>query len=201
METLYPLYSTGTISSNQNLFYALFIGIAFGFILERGGFANSKHIASVFYFRNLRVSHTMVATILTTSTWMIIAIYLGWVDFNKVFIPSTYLMPYVVGGALFGIGMVMSGWCPGTAVAGIATGKVDAAVFGLGLLAGMLFYFGIYDYIADFANSTYAGRYTLDKLLGGDVYTSYFATVVLCLGLMMFMIYMKRVRDKKEGDY
>ncbi len=195
---MYPLFSTGVIDFNTNLLYGLVIGIFFGFILERAGFGSSKHIASVFYFRNLRVAKVMISTILTCATWIVIASYNGWVDYNQIFIPLTYVWPYLAGGALFGLGMVMSGWCPGTAVVGFASGKIDATVFLLGALAGMYVYFINFDKFADFANSGYLGRYTIDKLVGGNLYTSsYLVTVVLGIGLMIFMSYMKSLLSKR----
>ena len=197
---MYPLQTTGMLTSSENLLYGLLIGIMFGFILERGGFGRSDHIAPIFYFRNLRVSQTMVSAILTASTWMIIAIYNGWIDFNAVFIPNTYVWPYVVGGALFGLGMVMSGWCPGTAAVGMVTGKIDAFVFILGIMAGMWFYFDIFDKIASFANSSFVGRLTFDKLVGSDLYMAYFITVVICIGLAVFMQTMFKIRAQKEGE-
>ena len=142
----------------------------------------------------------MVSAILTASTWMIIAVYNGWIDFNSVFIPKTYIWPYVVGGTLFGLGMVMSGWCPGTAVVGVSTGKLDAVVFVLGLLVGMYVYFDVFDQISIFANSSFVGRFTIDKLLGSDLYVAYFVTVLVCIGLAVFMNSMKKIRDNK-GDY
>ena len=197
---MYPLYTTGSIDTDTNYFYAILLGMAFGFILERGGFGSSKNIAPIFYFRDLRVSNMMVSAILTAATWMIIAVYNGWVDFNQVFIPSTYVWAYVVGGALFGLGMVMAGWCPGTSVVGIARGKADAFVFALGLLVGMYIYFIAYPNFFDFANMSNLGRFTIDKLVGGDLYTAFFVTVVIGLGLETFMYIMKKIRDKK-GDY
>ena len=96
----------------------------------------------------------MVSAILTCATLITISVSLGYLDFNQVFIPSTYIWPYLVGGVLFGLGMVMSGWCPGTAVVGFATGKIDAAVFLLGVLFGMSVYFVMFDSLANFANSS-----------------------------------------------
>ena len=201
METMYPLFTTGSITSGENLLYGLLIGIMFGFILERSGFGRSINIAPIFYFRNLRVSQMMVSAILTASTWIIIAVYNGWLDFNQVFIPTTYLWPYMVGGALFGLGMVMSGWCPGTAIIGFATGKLDAVVFLIGLMVGMYFYFDYFDYIIEFANSGNMGKYTIHEALGGDIYTSsYLLTVIIGVGLMIFMRTMKSIRDKKGED-
>ncbi len=198
---MYPLYTTGEIGTDLNLLYGLLIGIMFGFILERAGFGSSKHIAPVFFFKNLRVAQTMVSAIITASTWIIIAAYMGVLDFSQLFIPEVYIWPYLVGGAMFGVGMVMSGWCPGTAVVGFARGKIDAAVFLLGLLAGMYVYFDFYDKFADFAKSGYLGRYTIDKLVGGNIFTSgYLVTIILGLGLAIFMNYMKKIRDSKGDD-
>lgn len=198
---MYPLYTIGEIGANLNLFYALFIGIAFGYIIESSGLGSSKHIAPVFYFKNLRVAETMVSAIITASTWIVIASYAGWLDFSQVFIPTTYIWPYLVGGILFGIGMIMSGWCPGTAAVGIARGKIDAGAFGLGLIVGMYLYFDQFDKIADFANSGNLGKFTIDKLLGGNIYTTgYLVTVVLAIGLSIFMNKMKKIRDEKGDD-
>ena len=200
METLYPLYTTGALSGNENFLYALLIGIMFGLILERAGFGTSKHIAPVFFFRNLRVSQMMVSAILTCATLLTIAVYNGILDFNQIFIPTTYIWPYALGGALFGLGMVMSGWCPGTAAVGIATGKLDAAVFILGVMFGMSIYFDKFDQIASFANSSNVGRLTIDKLIGGDIYTALIVTIFIGIGLSVFMNVMKSIRDKKGEE-
>ncbi len=197
---MYPLFTTGMIDFNSNILYGLIIGILFGVVLERSGFGSSKHIAPIFYFKNLKVSQIIVTAIITCSTLITIASYNGWIDYNQIFIPDTYVWPYLVGGALFGGAMVMAGWCPGTAVVGFASGKIDAAVFIIGLLCGMYFYFSIYDDISGFANSGYLGRYTIDKLVGGDIYTTSFViTVALGISLAIFMNIMKMIRDKKES--
>ena len=200
METLYPLYTTGALNGNENFFYALLIGMMFGFIIERAGFGTAKYIAPVFFFRNLGVSQMMVSAILTCATLLTMAVYAGILDFNQIFIPTTYIWPYLVGGILFGLGMVMSGWCPGTAVVGFATGKLDAVVFLLGVMVGMSVYFDQFDKLADFANSSNVGRFTIDKLVGGDIYSSLIITVFIGIGLSIFMNVMKSIRDKKGEE-
>ncbi len=197
---LYPLYTNGLISDGLNFFFALLFGIGFGFILERGGFGSSAHIAPIFYFRDLRVAQTMVSAIMTTATLMIISVYEGWVNFDAVYIPPVYVWPYLVGGILFGLGMVMGGWCPGTSVVGMARGKVDAFMFALGLLSGMWFYFDIYDKIENFANSGALGRFTFAQLFHTDLYVAFFITVVIVVGLMTFMRTMKAIRDQKGEE-
>jgi len=200
METVLPLFSNGFIDNNLNLLLAIGIGVIFGFLLERGGFGTSAHIAPVFYFKSLIVPKIMVTAIITAATLILIGSLLGYVDYSQIFIPTTYLWPYLVGGIIFGLGMVMSGWCPGTAVVGIATLKIDAIFFALGLLVGMFFYFDIYQYIIDFANSGNLGKFTIDKLVGGDIRISYIVTVAVSLALLLFVTVMKKVIDKKEGE-
>lgn len=198
--SMYPLFTTGSIDGNTNLLYGLIIGIVFGYILERTGFGSSKHIASIFYFKNLRVSQTMISAIVTAATWIVIASYFGWIDYNQMFIPLVYVWPYLVGGIIFGTGMAIAGWCPGTAVVGFASGKIDAVVFMLGMLSGMYVFFVEYDKIADFVNSGYIGRYTIDKLVGGNMYTtSYLVTIILAICLGIFMNVMKSTVNKSEG--
>ncbi len=200
MEATYPLFTTGAIDSNLNLFYGLLLGMAFGFIIERAGYGRSINIAPIMYFRNTKVSDMMVSAILTIATWIIIASYQGWIDYNQLYIPTTYLWPYLLGGALFGLGMVMSGWCPGTAVVGFANGKLDAVAFLLGVMVGMYVYFINFDAVMEFANSTNVGRYTIHGVLGGNIYTSYLITVAVGIGLILFMKFMKSIRDKKGED-
>ncbi len=197
METVFPLFTNGFISSNLNYILAIGIGILFGFILERGGFGTSAHIAPVFYFRSTIVPKIMVSAIITTATLILLGTLFGYIDFSQIFIPTTYLWPYLVGGVIFGLGMVMSGWCPGTAVVGIATLKIDAIFFALGLLVGMFFYFDIYQYIIDFANSGNLGKFTIDKLVGGDIRISYLVTVAVSFGLLLFVMSMKKLKDKQ----
>ena len=60
---------------------------------------------------------------------------LGWITFPTV--PATYIVGNMVGGLIFGVGMALTGYCPGTCVAGAGEGKLDYLIPGLlGFLAG-----------------------------------------------------------------
>ena len=48
--------------------------------------------------------------------------------------------PLVIGGALFGIGWGLAGYCPGPALVGVTAGIGSAITFTLAMLAGMLFF-------------------------------------------------------------
>jgi uncharacterized membrane protein YedE/YeeE len=56
-------------------------------------------------------------------------------------IPATYVVGNLVGGLVFGVGMAMAGFCPGTAMAGAGEGKWDYIVPGLlGFLTGAVIF-------------------------------------------------------------
>lgn len=197
-DLILPLFKNGFISSEANLFFAVVLGFAFGFVLERTGFTRSQLIADTFYFKNIAVPKIMGVTVITTTTWFILFAYMGWIDLNALFTPATYIWPYVLGGLLFGIGMVMAGYCPGTAVAGLGTGKSDALVFILGLFLGMFVYFIAYPYIDTFASSSNLGVLKLHDLFGGNEYTSYILTVALEVGIILFLMALQKLTNKGE---
>ena len=198
MDLILPLYKNGFLSPEANMFFAVVLGFSFGFVLERTGFTRSQLIADTFYFKNIAVPKIMGVTTITVTTWFIIFNWLGWLDMSQLFTPATYVWPYLVGGLLFGIGMVMAGYCPGTAVAGLGTGKSDALIFILGLFAGMFAYFMAYPYIADFASSSKLGVLKIHDLFGGNEYTSYIITVALEVGIILFLMLLQKLTNKGE---
>ena len=48
--------------------------------------------------------------------------------------------PLLLGGALFGIGWGLAGYCPGPALVGVTAGVGSAIIFTLAMLAGMLLF-------------------------------------------------------------
>jgi rhodanese-related sulfurtransferase len=73
----------------------------------------------------------------------------------------------IVGGLLFGVGFVVGGYCPGTALVSAATLKLDGLLFVLGVLGG-IFVFGYTEPAIDgfFNDSGNFGRWTLEEWLG-----------------------------------
>lgn len=198
MDFILPLYKNALISPEANMFFAVVMGFAFGFVLERTGFTRSQYIADTFYFKNLAVPKIMGVTVITATTWFILFAWMGWIDLEALFTPTTYVWPYLVGGLLFGLGMVMAGYCPGTAVAGLGTGKSDALVFIVGLFIGMFLYFTLYPYIEGFASSGNLGVLKLHDLFGGNHYTSYILTVALETGIILFLMLLQKLTNKGE---
>jgi thiosulfate/3-mercaptopyruvate sulfurtransferase len=65
---------------------------------------------------------------------------MGWVSLGSVYNMPTIYGAQIIGGLLFGVGFVVSGWCPGTAAVGVASGKIDGLVFLGGAVLGSIFF-------------------------------------------------------------
>jgi hypothetical protein len=164
--------------------YAL-IGVFFGAVLETAGFGNSMKLAAQFYFKDLTVFKVMFTAIIVACTLVFLSSAIGLLDYNLLWVPPTYLWPGIVGGLIMGAGFIVGGFCPGTSLVAMATGKIDGLFFVLGVLTG-IFLFG--ETVASFAvffDSSYMGRFTLPDLFG----VGYGVVVVAVVLMALFMFW------------
>lgn len=178
MDIVAPLVKLGLISETLNLWLAIPIGIIFGFALFHAGFTDSRRIAWAFYFKDMGVPVVMFSAIITGMLGLWGLSLIGVLDISKVYLLPSYVVPMAVGGLIFGMGMVIGGFCPGTAIASIATGKIDAVIFILGFLLGSLFFGDFFPVWGDFYNSDYRGVFRLDQLFGMELGTMLLVVVV-----------------------
>jgi rhodanese-related sulfurtransferase len=175
--------------------YAL-VGIAFGMTLESAGFGNSKLLAAQFYFKDMRVFKVMFTAIIVAMTLVFLTSALGLLDYNLVWVPPTYLWPGIVGGLIMGVGFIIGGFCPGTSLVGLATGKLDAVMFVFGVLFG-IYLFG--ETVGDFGvffESSYMGRFTLPELFGVSYGAVVISIVVVALALFLLAEKVEAVVNK-----
>ena len=161
------------------------IGIAFGMTLESAGFGNSKLLAAQFYFKDMRVFKVMFTAIIVAMTLVFLSSALGILDYNLIWVPPTYLWPGIAGGLVMGVGFIIGGFCPGTSLVGLATGKLDAVVFVFGVLFGIYLFGETIGAYAVFFDSSYLGRFTLPELFNVNYGTVVFIVVVAALSLFV----------------
>jgi hypothetical protein len=161
-----PLSSQGLIGDGTELAIALGLGFFFGLFLERAGFGSSRKLAAVFYLYDMAVLKVMFSAIVTAAIglWLLSAI--GWLDLAEIYLVPTFVLPQFVGGLVLGAGFVIGGYCPGTSVAGMATGRIDAMAYALGMLAGLAAYAEVYPAIEAWTKTTALGDATWPDLLG-----------------------------------
>ncbi|OGV69805.1 MAG: sulfurtransferase [Lentisphaerae bacterium RIFOXYA12_FULL_48_11] len=119
---------------------ALLIGCGFGFALERAGFSSSRRLAGVFYFKDMAVVKVMFSGLITAMLGLSYLVALGLIKIDQVFLMPTIYGAQIIGGLLFGVGFAMGAWCPGTAAAGLAAGRLDALVFLAGSVGGSIIF-------------------------------------------------------------
>jgi hypothetical protein len=162
------------------------LGVLFGFILERAGFGSAKKLTAQFYLEDMSVLKVMFTAIITAMLLIYWTVGFGFVDFEKLWVNPTYLGSMIVGGALFGVGFVIGGYCPGTALVAAATLKLDGLFFVLGVIAGIT----VFGYTVPFVESFWHhsgnyGRLTLYEWLDLSPPLVVLLAVLMALGMFV----------------
>jgi uncharacterized membrane protein YedE/YeeE len=115
------------------LLLGLCIGFLFGWLLQKGHVCRRPVIVGQFLLRDFTVMKTMLTAITVGGTGVYLLHAAGWIALS---IKPLQVGAIVVGGVLFGAGMVILGLCPGTCIAAAGEGS-RSALWGLaGMLAG-----------------------------------------------------------------
>jgi len=128
------------IGNELNFIVALFIGIAFGFILEQAGFSTSKKLVGLFYGYDFTVLRVFFTAGITAMIGVIAFDHWGLIDMSLVYINPTFLWSAIIGGLIMGLGFVLGGFCPGTSICAAAIGKIDAMIFIGGSFLGVMIF-------------------------------------------------------------
>ena len=171
----------------NSLLIAVIIGFFFGLFLERGGLGDPRKLTGVFYLRDFTVPKVMFTAILVAATGLYLLSDLKVMDLSRVWIVPTFFWPQVLAGLIFGVGFVLSGYCPGTSVASLASGRVDALVTMIGIGAGSLLFAVLYPSIQGFYVSSAMRNATLPGVLGLNHWIVLIALYVLAGGLFYLM--------------
>lgn len=170
------------------LVVAVLIGFGFGFVLERAGFGKATKLAAQFYLHDMTVFKVMFGAIITAMSGMAIAGGLGLVDFRAVseaVVSYTYLWPMLVGGLVLGAGFIISGYCPGTSVVGMASGHLDAVLTFTGVIVGSVIYGELYPALASFHVSGEKGFLFLYDLV--NIPAPLLTAIIVAVALSMFL--------------
>lgn len=179
-----PLYMQGVFGFQGSLLVAVVVGFLFGFVLERAGFADARNLTNIFYFRDMRVLRVMFSAMATTAVGIVVLKWLGLFDYSMLLdysLLKTYLWPQLIGGILLGLGFVIGGYCPGTAIVGVASGKLDSVVFLGGMMAGIWAFAAGFPLWGILYKSSDLGRITLPQLFGISVEVVTAAVVLMAL--------------------
>ncbi|MGZ3420312.1 MAG: YeeE/YedE thiosulfate transporter family protein [Polyangiales bacterium] len=122
---------------------ALLVGVAFGVVLQKGQLGRYDVIVGVFRFADLTVLKVLVTGVGVAMLGLQSLRSLGVIA--TVPLPATHLAAQALGGVMFGVGMALAGFCPGTVAIGAGEGRLDNVVAGsLGITTGALVFGALY---------------------------------------------------------
>ena len=195
-----PLSVEFGLSHSAEMVIAVFIGIGFGFVLERAGFGRSDVLAQIFYGRDFRVMRVMFTAIVTAMLGLYFLDLIGIMPLYSIGLLDTYVLPQLLGGLLVGAAFVVGGWCPGTSIVGMVSGKKDALLFVLGVPLGSLVFTLFYDVIGDLHHTGAMGRIILSEFFGIPSGYVVFGVVLFAIGVLFAVTKIEALVNRPRSE-
>jgi uncharacterized protein len=117
----------------RQLALAVLFGLAFGFLLQRGGVTKYHVLMGVLLLEDFTVVKVMMSAVVVGMLGVHAMAHFGLVEVQPKPLRG---LAVVVGGLVFGVGFGLLGYCPGTNAGALGQGNWDAGVGVLGLMAG-----------------------------------------------------------------
>jgi hypothetical protein len=178
----------GTIRSNRRaqLILGLIVGFFFGFLLQRGGVSEHDVILGQLLLTDFTVVKVMLSAVITG---MLIVHTLRSLGLGQLHPKPGSVGTSVVGGLLFGVGFAVLGYCPGTAVAAVGQGGLDALFGGVtGILIGSGLFAAAYPRLAKgILSKGYFGGVTLPELFKVNPWVVVVPAAVLLTALLAWL--------------
>lgn len=170
----------------------LLFGILFTLVLSYAQLNKNDVILGNAQLKNFIVFKTLLTAIGIGAVLLSIEIAIGWAGFHvKPFI----LGGIVIGGILFGTGMSILGYCPGTMAISLGEGSMDALAGIVGGLLGGLSFTVVLPYITNLLGPNY-GKISLDSLTRQNT-TLYFIIVVIISVLFVWIAFILHQNEQK----
>ncbi|MBD3427181.1 MAG: YeeE/YedE family protein [Candidatus Omnitrophica bacterium] len=176
-------------NSNKKMLQLLMgflFGICFGFLLQKGGVTRYDVMIGQLLLEDFRVIKIMLSAILV-GMWGIY--FLKKAALVELHIKPGAIGSSLIGGLVFGVGMGILGYCPGTVSGAAAQGNLDALFGGIaGLLAGSWIFSRIFPslngkilHIGDF------GKKNLPEILHIPEWAAMSAVTVVIIGFVILL--------------
>ena len=160
----------------------LFYGFLFGAILQSAKLNRFDTISGMATLENYKVAKAIALAIGIGAILLNIEIGLGFASYH---IKPLILGGVVLGGLIFGAGMAILGYCPGTMVISLGEGSLDAAAGLIGGLLGGLVYTLVLPSVSGLLGPD-LGTFSLYSLTGSTPVLFYF--LVFLFGFLFIAI-------------
>ncbi len=154
------------ISEEFGLILALAIGVAFGFVLEQGGFSTTKKLVGLFYGYDFTVLRVFFTAGITAMAGVLLLGHYGLLDTSILYVNPAFINAALIGGAMMGVGFIIGGFCPGTGVCAMAIGKLDGLAFVGGIILGVFAFIEGFPYLENMYNANNLGQIKISTFFG-----------------------------------
>lgn len=136
--------------SPLHLTLGLLTGVVFGFLLQKGRVGKFDVVVGQFLLRDWTVVKIMMTAVAVGAVGVWFLVLSGSASLH---IKPAQFGGVIFGGLVFGMGMALFGYCPGTGVAACGEGHRDAMVGVLGMLTGAGAYVALHPKLKGIATS------------------------------------------------
>jgi hypothetical protein len=192
MDLTFPLFLADRYGPGAELAAALLLGVGFGFLLERAGFGSARRLTAVFYLYDMAVLKVMFTAIITAMIGLAALAAAGALDLSELWVTPTNVAAQLAGGLVFGLGFLVGGYCPGTSMVAAATGRIDAIVFAVGLVTGLVAYAELMPGVDVWIREHGQGDLTLPQVLGVPMGWLVLASVGVWIGVVRLVRVLER---------
>lgn len=119
----------------------LLTGIAFGFLLQKGRVLRFEKQIGALLFRDMTILKFMLSAVVVGGLGILLLSELGLIVLSH---KAMNVGAVLLGGALFGVGWAISGFCPGTAIGALGEGRWHAIFVVVGMIVGAGIYAELY---------------------------------------------------------
>jgi uncharacterized membrane protein YedE/YeeE len=183
------------VSAETARWLAIPMGILFGVLLHRGGVANYNVIVNQFRFKDFTVLKIMFTAIIVGGIGVLLLKEAGHAQYH---IKPANLLGVTLGAALFGVGMVLYGYCPRTGVAAMATGSLHAMVGFAGMLLGGVLYALSFNWVeANIQKVAAVGKLRLPDVTGVPDWGWFL--ILGAIAVVVFWLIETRLKPNPEG--
>lgn len=116
---------------------ALLFGLAFGFLLQKGGVGKYHILIGQLLLQDFTVVKVMLTAIVVGMVGIFTLHRFAKVNLH---LKPTRIGPNIIGGLVFGAGFALIGYCPGTVAAALGQGSYDGLFAMAGLVLGSYVY-------------------------------------------------------------
>ncbi len=171
----------------------LVFGFLFGALLQSSRLNKYNTISGMARLEDFTVAKAIAVAVGVGAILLSIEIGLGYASWH---VKPILLAGIVVGGLIFGAGMAILGYCPGTLPISLGEGSLDALVGIVGGIAGGIVYTLIQPSVQSMLGPD-LGKHSLQSALGGGIL--YFILVfVFGLALVATAFWLNRLENKKS---